>query len=191
MTYSGRYVDLNNLTVDDIYLEDIAHSISNLCRYNGHTKKFYSVAEHSVRLARYATNKCGDQQLARALLLHDATEAYVGDIIYHLKGCFPEFIALEDKIGEVINNKFNIIMTDDVRTELKKLDRSICFDEMYLLMLEPDKCLYKEDIKPLGMSNLLLDDKDELGWTSTESKKNFLAMANWLGIIGDNEGKSK
>src|SRR5690606_5290032 len=74
-TFTGRAVYPLDLRPDDIDIQDIAHALSMQCRYAGHTRQFYSVAEHSVHVARW----CRQYGPAAALegLLHDATEAYL------------------------------------------------------------------------------------------------------------------
>jgi len=74
-TFGRKRYNFINPTVDAISIHDIAHSLSLLCRYNGHTPQFYSVAEHSVLVSRILPD-----DLALVGLLHDATEAYVGDM---------------------------------------------------------------------------------------------------------------
>ena len=189
MTSSGKYVDLNNLKPEDIEITDIAHSLAQLCRYNGHTSKFLSVAEHCVRLARYAFNNLPVEndfnvKVAKALLLHDATEAYVGDVIYPLKKFLNEFVKLEDKIGEVINKKYNCKITKEMQAKLKELDRRICFDEMYALFNgNVDPMLYQEGIKPIGVSHLMLNETDDkFGWSPATAFNNYLIVAEFLGI---------
>lgn len=186
MTSSAQYVDLNKLKTKDISITDVAQALSNLCRYNGHTNKFYSVAEHSVRLTRYAINMFPDGEgrtLAKALLLHDATEAYVGDVIYPLKQYLPEFSKLENKIGETIFKKFDIKLTEEQEVKLKELDRRICFDEMYVLFNgSVDVKLYEEGIRPLGLQYLFLSDEDSLGWSPSVAYNKFLIVAEYLGL---------
>jgi hypothetical protein len=80
-TFTGRVVKPLQLTQADIDVVDIAHALSNLCRFNGHCRKFYSVAEHSVRVARIAP-----PALAMWALMHDAAEAYLIDFPLALKG---------------------------------------------------------------------------------------------------------
>lgn len=187
LTQSGKYVDVTNLNQDDIDIVDIAHSLSNLSRYNGHTARFYSVAEHCVRLARYAVNNFDRTndfhlKLAKALLLHDASECYVGDVIYNLKKKLTSFIELEDKIIDVVNLKFDIDTSEEIQKNVKSLDRRICFDEMYVLMPEVDNVLFKEQIKPLGVEKLRIGNNDYFGWQPELAKERFLAVATWLGL---------
>jgi hypothetical protein len=102
-TRRGHQVSFVNPTVDDIDIDDIAWSLSMQCRYAGHTTRFYSVAEHSCRVARAVLpeNKL-------AALLHDATEAYVTDIPRGLKNLLPAFRRMEATFAEVIRQKFNL-----------------------------------------------------------------------------------
>jgi hypothetical protein len=79
-TFTGRLVDPLNLKPDDIDIRDIAHALSNMCRFNGHCRQFYSVAEHSVRVAEMVP----DEQILAALL-HDRAEAYLPDMTRPVK----------------------------------------------------------------------------------------------------------
>jgi 5'-deoxynucleotidase YfbR-like HD superfamily hydrolase len=102
-TYSGKKFDLLNPTPESISIFDIAHALSNICRYTGHTKEFYSVAQHSVLASVNVPPKD-----ALAGLLHDATEAYLTDISKPLKMLLPEYCKLEDKIYKIIAAKFGL-----------------------------------------------------------------------------------
>lgn len=101
-TYSGKVFDIENLTEDMICIEDIAHALSNTARFGGHTDVLYSVAQHSVEVS-LMVNK--EHQLAA--LLHDASEAYIGDMPSPLKSLLPEFKEMEDKIMKVVASKFD------------------------------------------------------------------------------------
>lgn len=93
LTHSGRQFWPTAPAIDDLDIEDIAHSLGMLCRYNGHTRRFYSVAEHSVLISQAVPPSA-----ALWGLLHDAAEAYVGDMVRPLKRQLPQFSAIEDQI---------------------------------------------------------------------------------------------
>ena len=86
LTRSGRKFDLANPNADMIDPADIAHSLSMQCRFNGHTNRYYSVAQHCYLVADLVP---AQDQLAA--LLHDATEAYVGDMVRPLKEGMRDF----------------------------------------------------------------------------------------------------
>lgn len=79
-THSGKLFDIFNPRPEDICIEDIAHALSMQCRFNGHTKQFYSVAEHSLNCARIAATLDNDPEAIWLALMHDAHEAYIGDL---------------------------------------------------------------------------------------------------------------
>ena len=89
---------------EDIDIVDIAHALSLLCRYNGHCGQFYSVAEHSLRMSD-AKELPGD---SRWRLMHDAAEAYLGDIPSPIKAMLPKFTTMENVILEAIGERFGL-----------------------------------------------------------------------------------
>lgn len=102
-TYSGKRFDLLNPDARMVDILDIAHALSNLCRFNGHVTRFYSVAQHSVLVSSLAGPEhalCG--------LLHDATEAYVGDMVRPLKQLIPNFRTFEDRIWHAVAARFGL-----------------------------------------------------------------------------------
>jgi len=127
--YSGeRIIDVANLQVDDVDIDEIALALAHLCRYNGHMKSFYSVAEHCIYVSKRVelmALKMGatpEQAQADALagLMHDAAEAYIGDIVYPLKhsGMFDDYLALEEEIEAVITRAFEL---SPINAELVKI----------------------------------------------------------------------
>lgn len=105
---SGCMVNLVNPTIQQIRIDDISHALGNLCRFGGHTSPFYSVAQHSCLVAALAP-----PHLKLAALLHDASEAYLGDVIKPLKHLLGHtYTALEDEFMQVIGDKFGIPQMD-------------------------------------------------------------------------------
>jgi 5'-deoxynucleotidase YfbR-like HD superfamily hydrolase len=80
ITASGRQLFALDPDPAQICIEDIAHALSNICRFSGHTREFVSVAQHCVLVSRLVPH-----EHARAALLHDAPEAYLGDVIRPIK----------------------------------------------------------------------------------------------------------
>ncbi len=76
ITYTGKTFNLLEPKPEMVCIEDIAHSLAYQCRYTGHTRKFYSVAQHCVLMAM--NSELPGDSLQK--LLHDADEAYIGDI---------------------------------------------------------------------------------------------------------------
>lgn len=96
---------------EEVHLKDIAVSLAYTCRYGGHcgSQAFYSVAEHSLLMAEYAMQEKNDRQLALLALMHDASEAYTGDLVRAVKyGLDDSFQEMENKIQEVIFKKFHL-----------------------------------------------------------------------------------
>jgi hypothetical protein len=83
--------------LEELRMLDVAHALSNICRFGGHTRVFYSVAEHSVRVAAVLPS-----ELRLWGLLHDAAEAFVGDLVRPLKHEWPVFVEWEAEILDTI-----------------------------------------------------------------------------------------
>lgn len=103
ITVTGREIDPSRITPFDINLYDIAHGLSNICRFSGQTSSFYSVAQHSVRVA-----KAVPPDMALMALLHDASEAYLADIPLPVKRLLPDYQKLEDSFTKAIALYFGI-----------------------------------------------------------------------------------
>jgi hypothetical protein len=125
-TNSGRMLDLATPDPDVLDLEDIAHNLARVCRFGGAVDEFYSVASHSVYVARRLREEyCAVYGLAAAGLLHDAAEAYLGDMTSGLKRLFPDYRELERRWEYAIEGRWGvafvqsgIIKTADLRARL-------------------------------------------------------------------------
>ncbi|WP_300440629.1 YfbR-like 5'-deoxynucleotidase [Christiangramia sp.] len=116
-TFTGKVFDLKILDPESICIEDIAHSLSLTPRFGGHLEKMYSVAQHSVMVSI----NCIENQLAG--LLHDASEAYIGDMPSPFKRMMPEYKIIENRLMEVIAKKYGFSIP--LPAEVKAADRML------------------------------------------------------------------
>lgn len=145
-TFSGEMFNPLTATKDDIEIVDIAHALGMVCRYAGHVRRFYSVAEHCVLMSHTV-----DPEHALWALLHDAAEAYVGDMVRPLKHQMPAYQAAEDRLISVITTKYNLPV--EMPAQVKEHDTRIVVDERDQLMApsrEPWGML--EGFAPLGVT---------------------------------------
>lgn len=131
-TFTGKYVNPLNPDPDTICIEDIAHALSQICRFGGHLPYFYSVADHSL-----AVSYCLPDEHALAGLLHDASEAYLCDIPSPVKKQIPGYAEAEDRLMKVIAEKFGFPWP--VPEVVKQVDRSALEEEWHGLMINK-KC---------------------------------------------------
>ena len=107
-TWSGQQFNFLNPEPTQILIEDIAHALSLQCRFNGHCEKFYSVAEHSIAVCKLVEARGYSLEVIMTALLHDASEAYIGDIVSPLKKALPDYQVIEQGIEKVIAEKFSL-----------------------------------------------------------------------------------
>ncbi|MHC4215848.1 MAG: phosphohydrolase [Planctomycetota bacterium] len=135
--FNGGFFYFDDPTPEMINILDIANALANCCRYTGHVAQFYSVAEHSVLISQCCLQTTDLKMWA---LLHDATEAYIGDMNWPLKQkpYMRDYCTLEKKIMNVIAEKFQLSegFCPDI---IKELDRCICQDEREALLPPSDK----------------------------------------------------
>lgn len=127
-TYTGKAFYPLDPHLEDIESVDIAHALSLLCRYGGHVSRFYSVAEHCVLMSQAVS-----PENALWALLHDATEAYLGDMIRPLKYQMPSYVLAENILMGVICYKFGLKPQEP--EEVKIADTRILLDEKQKLMV--------------------------------------------------------
>jgi hypothetical protein len=132
-TYTGRIVDPLCPQPDDIDIKDIAHSLSLQCRYNGHCKVFYSVAQHSVYVASLLPANKPRLQLKG--LLHDASEAFIGDITRPVKMEFPAFKEYESIIQHHIYSTLCGVPTPEEEELIQYIDNVVLSTEAHSPLL--------------------------------------------------------
>ncbi len=125
--YSGAMFNYNAPEESDVTIDDIAHALSHVCRFAGHIRHFYSVAQHAVNVSYLVP-----QEHALAGLLHDTSEAFTNDLPTPLKIAFPIFKELEVKIEAAMATKFGFRFP---------LPESVKYADLQMLLIE------KEDLK--------------------------------------------
>ena len=134
-TFTGRHFDPMQIRTEDICIEDIAHALSLMCRGGGHLKYFYSVAQHSLNCAAEAKARGWSGKLQLACLLHDASEAYLSDIIRPVKANLTGYLEIENRIMGKILEKFNLSdLTEEEHRKWKQIDDEILYYELKNLM---------------------------------------------------------
>lgn len=141
-TYTGKHFYLEKPSKHEICIEDIAYSLAHTYRFGGHSKPAITVAEHCVHMARRVPE---DPLVALHLLMHDAGEAYYGDIPTPLKRLMDEnhdsYTIFRTRVDNAINMAFGLYYTEKISTVVHKLDREALFWEAYHCMPSKGKSL--------------------------------------------------
>lgn len=157
-TYTGIKFYPLDPKPEEVVIEDIAHALSRICRYGGQPSMHYSVAEHSVLvshlvLPRYALDG----------LMHDAAEAYVGDVLRPIKRLpmFDAYVNAEANVFEAIAKKFGLHTDEATHDAVKEWDDRILVDEVKAVACNPQMYLepgeYMYTLKPTGATIRGLD----------------------------------
>lgn len=121
-TYSGERVNITNPVPLDFKLIDIAQALSFTTRFGGHTQWFYSVAEHSIFCSYLAKWNGASQEEQQIAFLHDAHEAYLGDIPTPLKKQFNGFLEVADKLDFAIVHGLGLPFDELKYPDLERID---------------------------------------------------------------------
>lgn len=164
---SGGYFDFDAPEASTFTIEDIAHALSNLCRFTGHTREFYSVAEHSLWCSVIVPRRW-----ALHALLHDAAEAFVGDMSRPLKVMLPGYREIEKRVEAVVLARFGL--SPDMPPEVKQAD---------LRMLRTEQHWGMESDEPWpGIENMPFGVMPEF-WSPKVARKRFLDRFEELAVV--------
>lgn len=146
VTYTGKIFDYENITPDSICLDDIIHAICKLNRFVGHSSRPYTVGEHTYYCWLMAEKLGLDTKQKLQVLMHDFTEAYVGDCPSPLKKLLKEFKTIEEKVEHAIWEHFGMpLPTEEEHKLIKRIDLTMLVIEMRDLTLHDYKYFITEN----------------------------------------------
>lgn len=141
--YSGKLFDIANPEHSDFTIVDIAHALANMCRFTGQCNKFYSVAQHSV----YVSRLCSPENRLYGLL-HDAPEAFIGDVSTPLKRMLPDYKRVESNVHKAVLERFGL--SEQMPEEVKIADLRMLATERLALLNTPvdeEKWKFLKDVE--------------------------------------------
>lgn len=162
---SGHYFDYKHPAQSEFTINDIAKGLSNTCRFGGQCERFYSVAEHSVIMSKII-----GQELAFAALMHDAPEAFIGDIPKPLKVMLPDYQKIEDEVEAAVLGRFGVQLP--LHPRIKELDRKMLAAEQQQVMGSSDKWHWTHGEHPAEINVQF--------WSPEEANRRFLERAFFL-----------
>ncbi len=167
ITFSGLKFYHLNPQPEMVVIEDIAHALSNIGRWTGHTRYHYSVAQHCV----YASHICAPE-FAFDCLMHDSSEAYLGDMnrpLKHFTAAGPAYREIEERVEDVIFKKFGVRFP--LVEEVKDADTQMLYAEKAQLMNVTESTTY--EARKWGRDETAANIRIER-WTPRRAKKMFL-----------------
>lgn len=140
---SGKYIDLLDPKETQFTFLDICAGLSKSCRFGGQCNTFYSVAEHCILCTEQGKEDGLGHECLKAILMHDATEAFLGDCVKPLKNAMPIYSEIEKRMESVIASKFNLDF-ETYNDDIKKIDIEMLIAEKTKLFIPDDRIWYNE-----------------------------------------------
>lgn len=167
LTADGNYFDFLVPDPATVTLNAIARGLANTCRFGGQCGRYYSVAEHSVWVSRLVP-----PELAVRGLLHDAAEAFIGDMPKPLKELLPDYQAVETRVEAVVFAKFGFLF---LPPEIKTVDRIMLATEQRQIMRNRDEWKWSAHTQPADITLAC--------YSPDEAYAFFLERAAELGLV--------
>jgi uncharacterized protein len=164
---TGTKIDLANPSLESVSIVDIASSLSKICRFTGHSTDFYSVAQHSV----LASHICRGYEAQFAVLMHDAHEAFCGDVSSPLKAMLTDYQAIEKRLQKLVQDRFNIGHENDDLVRVCDL-KMLATEKRDLLANSHTFWEVLKNVEPLSLRII--------PWDHALAKKMFLRRFNEL-----------
>ena len=176
MLVDGSYLDLQRPDPQVITIESIALGLARICRFGGQIREWYSVAEHSLWCERLAEADRHEVAVRRAVLLHDAAEAFIGDVVRPLKQLLPQYRAIEARLQAAIHQRFDVTVDNATHRIIREIDNAILKAEREQLFadLPPHDWSSLRGVRAIGLD--LTSD------VFIRSREQFLAAAERLGV---------
>jgi 5'-deoxynucleotidase YfbR-like HD superfamily hydrolase len=171
---AGHYVDLADPQPETIDIVSIATALGRICRFGGHSPEFYSVAEHCVHAYELARADGLPTEALKAILLHDAAEAYIGDVVKPLKALSPWYMEIESRFERAIETRFDVDFA-------KHADHVRCYDR---LMLKAEKLnMWPDDLRLWhGFDTIKTESVDFRHYGPRDASKEFYLRCLGVGI---------
>lgn len=134
-TFTGKRFYPLEPDIEDIHIVDIAKALSQICRFNGHCTRFYSVAEHSLSCLGLARHMGLSYSHRYAALMHDAAEAYLSDVVRPVKRFITGYSEYEERLEIMIADKYKIQAHQE--PVIKKIDNIMLATERRDLFHDP------------------------------------------------------
>ena len=161
VTFTGEKFTPLEPQINSILIEDIAHSLSLMCRANGHIDYFFSIAQHSLNCAAEAKARCHAARVQLACLIHDASEAYISDITTPVKYYLDEYKKIEEKLQNTIYIKFlGIVPSEEDLILVNEIDFDMRVNEFDSLMKK--RKIYESTPKLESNPSFSLRDQKEV-----------------------------
>lgn len=173
-TFTGRQFWPCDPRPEDVCIEDIAHALSMQCRFAGHCRTFYSVAEHSVRVSWYIESRTETLYGTKlAGLLHDATEAYCVDVPRPLKRHLVGYAEIEGRLARVIEQWAGLAPCALDAPTVKRADETLLITEQRDLM-GPAPALWTFAMNVVPLAEVIVP------WSQERAEHEFMARYNML-----------